>query len=628
MSTTTVASDVLIQHVLAYLHHDDLGALMQVHSTYKDPCARVLFNVREQCGFTIREQEEEERHEAACVEDAVTMFYKACGDEQRSLKDVKDMFERLTKMDRTPYFAPTSVLHALRETFCRKSDDVAHWLYQTFNISHLGSHNLFGSAFTEACLSGHLSLAMMLRRDSRKRLDYMIAFYNACLYGELHVIKWLHGIMYSDDDPMPVYEVCVSLYNSCQYGHLHVLHWLMATYGSVLTSEGVSQEERDRWFIKASSGGYVAILSWLYKKFTYPPDTLYTAFESACIYGRIVVVNWLLSVTSLDNVRPRDEHTFINACYTNNLRMAMWLKDTFGLPEQLGQEGSTYEEVFVKICGNGQLRVAKWLDTTTKIRLEQPKRLEALYEACSNGQKHVVLWLLERGGIYGSVIAEYQNNAIFHIACEYGHLDIAKLLTFKFFQVSTKARDNGCDTFHSACKNGHLDVAKWVYKAFIACRRVIFDRSSLHMTFNAVCRKGHLPVLQWLYKTFGLPRDFSMCSIVENTGTDILRWWVNTFGRLTLDIVNKLFIAACKKGNLSAAMWLHRTHGIQNKQHANHAFRVACYNRCPATAEWLAHKFKLTRVDILMFPRKYGSNLWILNWLADTFEVDISQLFP
>ena len=95
---------------------------------------------------------------------------------------------------------------------------------------------------------------------------------------------------------------------------------------------------------------------------------------------------------------------------------------------------------------------------------------EQLYQACSDGKVEEVQKLLQNEQI--NINWQNQNypyGTPFYIACNYGRIDIVKLLLNDIRVDISKATKYGYTPFYIACEKGHIEIVKYL----LACRREI-----------------------------------------------------------------------------------------------------------------------------------------------------------
>jgi hypothetical protein len=130
-------------------------------------------------------------------------------------------------------------------------------------------------------------------------------------------------------------------------------------------------------------------------------------------------------------------------------------------------------------------------------------------------------------------------------------------------------------------------------------------RDSAVRAMCAACKRGHLHVAQWLHATFGLT------TVDARANNNIALCW------------------ACEGGHLQVAQWLHATFGLtaaDARGDSNYALRWACVCGHLQVVQWLHRTFRLTVED----AREYGNcalrgasangHLQVVQWLVVTYN--------
>jgi hypothetical protein len=117
-------------------------------------------------------------------------------------------------------------------------------------------------------------------------------------------------------------------------------------------------------------------------------------------------------------------------------------------------------------------------------------KIEILTKQCSVGNSEVVNELTRDNYID----VHYQNELFFRTACKNGHLETARMLTYRGTNIH--ALDN--DAFRQACKHNHPRVAQWLYTI---CQKK-YDLATLTECYNIAKQNNSEYIVDWLLSIY------------------------------------------------------------------------------------------------------------------------------
>lgn len=167
--------------------------------------------------------------------------------------------------------------------------------------------------------------------------------------------------------------------------------------------------------------------------------------------------------------------------------------------------------------------------------------------ACEKNNLRMIKRLYDRANVNN------KNEFIFHIACEKGHMDLAKWVC-ETFRIDVCADYNVA--FHLACSSGNVDLFAWL----CSLRKVGIDYNYL---FKVASKKKHFGMMKCLQK------------MGANIHTD------DDFA----------FRYMCRSGELNGARWTYSLGGVNIRAAEDYAFRFACANGCYEIAAWLCQLY-------------------------------------
>lgn len=217
----------------------------------------------------------------------------------------------------------------------------------------------------------------------------------------------------------------------------------------------------------------------------------------------------------------------------------------------------------------------------------------------------------------------------FRVACENGHLDVAKRL----FSLSESAQSgiggnavasseqsslsgsaqsgnkvslrkniniSSYDeyAFRGACENGHLKVAQWL----LSIKPTIDISSTDEYAFRYACANNHLNIAQWLLTIkptidISAYNDDAFSGACKNGYLEVAQWLLKIKPTIDISVNNEnAFLLACVNEHLHIVQWLLTIKPTINISVDNDiAFKVACIKGCIKIAQWLQN----------LLPNKY-----------------------
>jgi hypothetical protein len=508
--------DVLRLHTLPYLHHDDIGALMQVHSIYKDPCAYVLLEVRGQSSFQYRSGKE-------LVPWSFDWLVATLSD---------DDVETISGLQVTKDQAFAALSAASRAGYLR----VAKWLVDTYKLSPADD------AFCQACYNGQLHVAKWIlstfgvSRGERRNADLKRVAYNK---GHLETVKWLASMEEFSGgtvDPSVFVDVCRNT-------TLEVVLWFCkAERGSVSLSTLLVREA----FIAACENKKdPRVVLWVLRAFR---STLMASiddlFDLACKHGTLVTITKVFEQFAPTNIQSA---AWMVALYGDQASV-IWFYSTFDVTEK------DVGNAFGAACGSGSIHLATWL--ASRFKVSKATYLNtALQKACENGHMATVRWLTRE---FKPIFQE--TYCALHAACIHGQLNVAKMLTREFNLTDDATTDRRL-TFSHICGMGHLETAKWFHETFGITSEEV--RREMCEPLRQACQYGHIHVAKWLKYTFDIDaRDVQRTQIFKTTchagHIDTAHWLKETFDLTIVDA------RGIKTPIYLVAKWLTRTFNVMD----------------------------------------------------------------
>lgn len=301
--------------------------------------------------------------------------------------------------------------------------DVAKWVYSLDD--NINIHWQDDYAFTKCCVDNHFDVAFWLYSlslldgvghiyihngigNSRNADD---AFYYSCLNGNLKMAKLLYKLSQTKEYGQLSVNYHFICYMCCKYGKTNSVKWLCNT------------SKKDRNIRLNISTKYQESDS---------SDAIYDnhpIFQTACEYGHLKIVIWLLKNYDI-NIRTDNDEAFYLCCISGKNNLVKWLYNYSITKECPINILNRIYEIFLVCCKKGQLQLAQFLYKLT------------------NSQNH-------------SININYENDKLFSQVALTGQLDVAKWLLSVNKNINIHTNDDL--PFRNAGKNLHFDFVIWLF---------------------------------------------------------------------------------------------------------------------------------------------------------------------
>ena len=215
------------------------------------------------------------------------------------------------------------------------------------------------------------------------------------------------------------------------------------------------------------------------------------------------------------HINIRDQFLLYYACSIGRIEVAQWLVSK-GL--RFSHRGTNQRTCLHVAALQGHDHIIEWLHAkNVYINIVADNDFTPLHDATAAGQIISVRCLLFLDANAMAVTKDGSNCWL--LACQKGHLDIAKLLldlNRNFLETQNFA---GMNAFLIACNYGQLSIAKWLLSQGINIRKCggsDSQNSALHLS----CEQGYLGICEWLV---GLGFNTSLRNGISLTCEDLAK---------------------------------------------------------------------------------------------------------
>lgn len=275
-----------------------------------------------------------------------------------------------------------------------------------------------------------------------------------------HLICSIYNIL---DSTSPYFKqnplVSIPICQKCaKHGYIETLEWF--------EEEGGFQAHEVEYIIAAAAiGNQISIITKYIEKYNYKisckvmlnylqiymtkqPYKTYDLNNIIMIYDMIIMPSYVDNKEKwfVTNCKRGITRSYEKAAITGNLDVIIWLSKTKGLVVNLYKT-----KISDYAASKGHLHIVKWLYNNYKKSLHITKMYD---EATKNNHVCIINFL-------NSIVPKNKQPTIniFRIACEYGHIDILKMIS-----LTEKQKRNisilECGTL--AVRNGNLNILEWI----------------------------------------------------------------------------------------------------------------------------------------------------------------------
>lgn len=249
---------------------------------------------------------------------------------------------------------------------------------------------------------------------------------------------------------------------------------------------------------------------------------------------------------------------------TKEMSRRGWLKPLKWMHSKYTLGGLNAEIVIYEACRNGRKNIVKWL-MLQKFNLDLK---EVMKESCGYGWIDIVIWLWETTDHNIFNMAEYLQEA-----CEYGRLNVVRWVTDNV----PKENLNAHDLLNAACKNSWKDIILWVFK------HLNYELDDISRAVKVACAFDALEVVELIHKHHPFDQNMaaeamheSLQNKSEHCKGEVAMY---LFQKFKSDNFNTeiILMKACEYGWVPLVKQIFEK-GINNTVDISKAFNLACRN--------------------------------------------------
>jgi len=221
-------------------------------------------------------------------------------------------------------------------------------------------------------------------------------------------------------------------------------------------------EPNYKWYKKAAEMNKISVIkaipSWDCKKMPVN-QLLHIACESET-HNNVDLVKYLLEKGANLKLKggTRNDKPLHNACYYGNINVVKYLVEEKGL--HVKTKGNRNNTLLDIAYSTGNVDMVKYIESKGE-RLSLHNLTEkVIYTPKIYKSLDMVKYLVEKYQVNMEATNIY-NKTPFHIACQYGTLNVVKYLVEEGVNIEARNIYNNTP-FHMACQEGNLDVVKYL----------------------------------------------------------------------------------------------------------------------------------------------------------------------
>ena len=482
-------------------------------------------------------------------------------------------------------------------------------------------------ALIESCIYGHLHiLKWLIGLHSNSSTDFSdnILFKYACQNGNIKIAKYLF-----DKDKPEQYNIINSIEDVILSENQEVLEWL-------LSITRIQIDSVNELFENACSIGNLDNVKLIYNFYPNLKTKYKTVYES-CTNGHFHIVKWLRDIDKTITQYNIDTFTFQYECKVGNLEKAKELYcDSFPILKSL--EDAAFNE---------NIEVLKWIVSLNEFKKNFPvigKYISKIFQhACNNNKMKTLGWL------YSSNILHLHHKphclliqSGFDDAIKYGQLQVVKFLKENEPFIDQYLKCNKSNIIYNILgnnenmdykcinKQGKIDVLEWLIENNENVLFEIFVKNEKHVLeyFKNACKSDNFILVSWLFdKNIHINNTYLANKLFQclcgKTNLDILHEYLelchskNIIINITMDN-NAAFYNACTDNNFPIVKFLYETEeSIRNS--------ISCINSSHGDDNWDYYYFtdacELGHCDIVEWFLEIEPNIKN-TWIYEDFAIN------
>ncbi|VDI03178.1 Hypothetical predicted protein [Mytilus galloprovincialis] len=341
------------------------------------------------------------------------------------------------------------------------------------------------SSFHVACENGHIAIVKYLLKFyediNAEKADKTTALSATCINGHTEVAKLLLDNNADINRKNKLNQH--ALYFACLNGSVELVSLLINHYKVALTNRDTREQIPVHTTCQddhiQSYKHLFGFCSYVNTQTDFGWTSLYIACFQACLNGHYETVNILLNLNGQKS----------NSCMDTRLR---------------DEDGWS---VLHAACSSGHTEVVKLLiKAGVDINIESTNGSTPFFLACIKGSYNTVKFLLDlNGNVFSSIvnitIKDQAKRSALHAACNFGHLNVLKLLIDEGMNVNDTA-DEFLTPLYFACQKGHFDIVKFLLDLNGNTLNSIVDTSikgpNERSVLHVACYKGHTDIVKLL----------------------------------------------------------------------------------------------------------------------------------